>query len=74
MRSSTTLLASLSALATTAVTQVAGFVVPQGNDQLQDRSFVAAYQNEMRRREIIGVNGLLPAYGKSSESAHQHHG
>jgi hypothetical protein len=64
MRSSTTLLTSLSVLATTAVNQVSAFVVPQGSDQLQDGSHVAAYQNEMRRREIIGADGLESAYGK----------
>lgn len=60
MRSSTTVLASLSILATAA----SAFVVPQGNE-LQDRSYVEAYQNEMRRREIIGVDGLEPSYGES---------
>lgn len=61
MRSSTTLLTSLSVLATTAVSQVSGFVVPQGSD-LQEGRHVAAYQNEMRRREIIGADGLESSY------------
>lgn len=63
MRSSTTLLTSLSVLATTAVNQVSGFVVPQGTD-LQEGRHVAAYQNEMRRREIIGADGLESSYGE----------
>jgi hypothetical protein len=64
MRTSTALLTSLSVLATSAVNQVSAFAVPHGNDQLQDRSHVAAYQNEMRRREIIGTDRLLDSYGE----------
>lgn len=60
MRSATATFAGLSVLASAA----SALVVPSG-EQLQDRSFVAAYQHEMRKRDFIGPDGLNQTYGES---------